>query len=95
MGKKLTPGQKQFFKKIDTILWEQWDPIGVNDMVEARDEYESYVPTIFSSALKGSEKDISEKLIHIEKISMGLNGNPENCSKIASLIFREKAELSL
>lgn len=97
MGKKLTPEQQIFYKRIDTILWEQWDPIGLNDDTEApSDEYDSYVGMLFSLAIRGSTKEeLSELLIKIEKEYMGLDGNHDNCTKIASLILREKAELSL
>jgi len=51
---------------------------------------------LFSLAIRGSTKeDLSELLIKIEKEYMGLDGNPDNSTKIASLILREKAVLSL
>jgi len=31
------------YRKIDEILWFDWDPIGISDVDDARDEYESYV----------------------------------------------------
>src|SRR5215213_3739205 len=34
------------YKKIDDILWFDWDPIGVNKFAP-RDEYQSYVPEVF------------------------------------------------
>jgi hypothetical protein len=37
----------ELFKRIDDILWFDWDPIGINDDAP-RDEYESYTPPIFS-----------------------------------------------
>ena len=94
MGNKLTPDQQRLFTKIDIILWEKWDPIGVNDY-DVRDEYSAYVPTIFRLALEGSQEYIEDQLLKIERDQMGLAGNPENCSKIASLILKEKAGLKL
>ena len=44
MGKRFPPHQLGLYKRIDEILWEDWDPIGVNDVEEARDEYQSYLP---------------------------------------------------
>jgi hypothetical protein len=34
------------YKKIDDILWFDWDPIGIND-IAPRDEYRGYVSEIF------------------------------------------------
>ena len=34
----MTSEQKQLYKKIDEILWKEWDPIGVNDIDDVRDE---------------------------------------------------------
>ena len=31
---------------IRTVLMEHWDPIGVSEMPEAADEYDSYIPNI-------------------------------------------------
>lgn len=31
---------------VDRVLWEVWDPIGVNDCPEARDEYSGYAPVV-------------------------------------------------
>jgi len=75
------------YKKIDEILWFDWDPIGVNDIDDARDEYEGYVPEIFNlrKACAGRE-EIAIYLINIEKERMGLNGNLANCLNVAGKI---------
>ena len=75
------------YKKIDEILWFDWDPIGVNDIDDARDEYEGYVPEIFNirKACAGRE-EIAMHLLNIEKKRMGLDGNLENCLNVAGKI---------
>lgn len=45
---KMTEKQKKLYKAIDEILWQDWDPIGLNDNEEIRDEYQGYTPHIFS-----------------------------------------------
>ena len=35
-------------QKVKNILMQDWDPIGVQAIPEAQDEYDSYVPTIYS-----------------------------------------------
>lgn len=36
----------RLIEAVDSVLWEVWDPIGVNDVPEARDEYASYAPGV-------------------------------------------------
>jgi len=58
----------------------KWDPIGVSDVPEAADEYDSYIDGVWS-LLKNTASDdvIAEYLRKIETERMGLtdkNGNP-------------------
>jgi hypothetical protein len=51
---------------IDRILWEVWDPIGVNQMSEARDEYSRYVNDVFELLVNGaSDNAIAQHLLEI------------------------------
>lgn len=43
-------------KAISQILWENWDPLGVNDNENIRDEYDSYVPKIVRLKMHGADK---------------------------------------
>ena len=53
---------KKLYQEIDEILWNDWDPIGVND-IAPRDEYQSYTPIIFSLKRKGvNEEEIAKEL---------------------------------
>jgi len=53
---KLSPQQKELWKKIQRILWEKWDPIGVYEKdSEWGDEYDTYVPHIFRLAIEGND----------------------------------------
>lgn len=65
-----------FLTGVDRILWEIWDPIGVNDAPEARDEYISYAPTV--AALLRREAPDAEFLTFLEtteRETMGLRGS--------------------
>ncbi len=88
MGKRLTPEQKHLYKRIDEILWDHWDPIGVNTYPEARDEYYPYLPEVYLLAQKkASEREIAEYLSHVEKDIIGVSGNFENCLRIAGMVL--------
>jgi hypothetical protein len=76
----------KFSIEIDKILWEDWDPIGVND-IAPRDEYRSYVPQILNMAMAGATVTvIAERLYYIETVTIGLTGNREKCDEIAEKI---------
>ena len=75
------------YKKIDDILWFDWDPIGIND-VALRDEYQSYVPEIFELVkAKIDRQEIAKWLLKLETDNMGMSGTLENCLEIADKIL--------
>ncbi len=83
--------QNPIYKKIDEILWFDWDPIGVNCFQETRDEYYGYLPQIYSLKINGADKDeIAKTLNKIETNNMGLSGNIDKCRKIAEKILEIK-----
>ena len=94
MGKRLPPGQMALYTKIDEILWTDWDPIGVSDTLEARDEYQSYLPGVFALALGRCDVDeIADRLHGIERERMGLPGNREHCMRVAERVRAARDEL--
>ena len=54
---KLSAEQVVLYKLIDKILWEDWDPIGINHEESIRDEYFGYVPQVFSLKINKANKD--------------------------------------
>jgi hypothetical protein len=84
----LTSEQKKLYKLIDEILWNDWDPIGINDTEEARDEYQSYTPQIFSFRINNSDiETIAQHLYNIETERMGLFGGLQKCRQVAEKII--------
>lgn len=76
------------YKKIDDILWFDWDPIGVKDLAP-RDEYQSYVPEIFNLKKSGADRhEIANRLLKLETENMGMSGALENCLAIADKIIQ-------
>jgi len=76
------------YKKIDDILWFDWDPIGINDLAP-RDEYQSYVPEIFGLVkAKADRQEIANRLYKFETENMGMSGTIENCLTIADIILK-------
>jgi hypothetical protein len=53
-------------QKIDRILWEVWDPIGLNRISPARDEYSGYVNEVFQLLTSGaSDHELAQHLLKI------------------------------
>jgi hypothetical protein len=72
MGKYAARAVKQ---DVDRILWEVWDPIGVNQYPDARDEYSSYVNGVFELLAGGASDDlIAQHLVAIVTDRMELTG---------------------
>ena len=94
MGEKLPPDQMAFYKRVDEILWEDWDPIGISGSENARDEYYGYLPGVFRLALDGAtDEAIADRLHLIERENMGLSGNRNHCLWAAQKIVSAKREL--
>ena len=75
---------KEIQERIKQVLLHEWDPIGVSDIPEAQDEYDSYVGGIYRLLASGaSEYQIIERLYNLETVSMGLTGNRERLKRVA------------
>jgi hypothetical protein len=60
--------------EIRRILWEEWDPIGVNSNDHLRDEYDGYADQIYALLKLGGQKDeIAEYLRWAAVENMGLS----------------------
>jgi hypothetical protein len=63
--------------RIRLVLNNDWDPIGVSDIVD--DEYDMYIGCIYSLlSSDASEQAIAAHLLSIEVERMGLGGTPMN-----------------
>lgn len=85
----LNKEQTKLYKIIDRILWNEWDPLGVND-VAPRDEYQSYVSELYEMLIENrTAKEISERLFKIETETIGVTGSREYCLRIAQMLIEE------
>lgn len=58
--------------QIRTVLLRDWDPIGVQDVEEAQDEYDPYIPKICLMLLDGADE--AAIAAHLRALSLGLMG---------------------
>lgn len=64
---------KRLLSAVRRVLWETWDPAGVNNHADAASEYDSYAPTLVGMLLQGcTAQDLERHLSTLETDSMGL-----------------------
>lgn len=65
---------RQVVSEIRKVLWEKWDPIGVNDMPEAFDEYHGYAGGVYALLMQGAaDTKVADHLCQIATDTMGLS----------------------
>lgn len=70
------------------VLLVDWDPIGVNDVPQAADEYEEYAPPIARMLSDGTSiAELSRHLLEIETDVLGLEGDPARAERVAASLL--------
>lgn len=70
--------------RIKEVLLKEWDPIGVSATPQAQDEYDSYVPAIYSLLIaRKSVNEVNEYLLWLETEQMGLMADKQLTRSIA------------
>lgn len=91
MKEKLSAKEKELYRRTDEILHYLWDPIGVSDIPQARDEYHSYLPRVFARLVENAkDHEIAAYLVKVEEGSMGLTPNKEKALEIARTLIESK-----
>lgn len=71
-------------KRVSEVLFHDWDPIGVNDEVAVRDEYDAYAVEIARMLASGvSASDLAQHLVRVETEGLGLRPQPERARAVA------------
>lgn len=74
---------RQIQEEIRKVLMECWDPIGVQGIPEAADEYDSYVGGVYRLlASQATAEEIGKHLWDIEVYQMGLASKPGRLERI-------------
>ncbi len=73
---------------IRIALLNEWDPIGVGHIPEARDEYDSYVDDLYTFICSHrSQQDVFEWLWALETRHMGLDGHSAATARFANRLL--------
>ena len=91
MALPLNPGKdkaNQVYFLIRKILWEDWDPIGVNEFPVAEDEYDSYIPDVTYLLESGANlSKLVDYLSWVRTDRMGLFLNPLKDKEVAEKLI--------
>lgn len=59
---------------IRRVLLDVWDPIGIKDEINARDEYDAYIGQVYELLIAGAtDRQIIDQLLSIVRERMGLD----------------------
>ena len=81
---------REYQAAIRAVLLTEWDPIGVSQYPEAQDEYDSYVPGVYS-LLAGPVLDRGSLFFHLWQIEterMGLSETPASRQHTYAIVNR-------
>jgi hypothetical protein len=94
MGKMPPPDESELYRRVDEVLYYVWDPIGVSPAPSARDEYDSYLPIIYSAVEANSRAArIAEALVKIEAERLELKPDHGRALRVAEILldYRKKS----
>ena len=84
MGRSRT----ELYCAIRSILLDEWDPIGVAEIPEARDEYDAYVsPVRRLLESRVSKRELLDYLWWIETVHMRLDGDFARTERVAARLI--------
>lgn len=87
---------RRYHKAIREALLHEWDPIGVGDIPDAQDEYDSYVGAVYKLLISNrSRSEIFDYLWWLETEHMGLSGDRQATEAFAMRLLRLPEELDL
>jgi hypothetical protein len=80
---------------IRIVLLAEWDPIGISEIPEAQDEYDSYVGGVYSLLTRRyvDRHEVFAHLWQIETEYMGLNGNRPHTEAVVDRLLRLRDEM--
>ena len=85
---------QRYHAAIRTILLNEWDPIGVSQIPEAQDEYDSYVGELHRLLITHADRHVLvAHLWRIETQHMGLSGNRQHTDGIVQRLLQLRDEL--
>ena len=83
--------ENELYSRVDEVLHYIWDPIGISDIAEARDEYHSYLPVVFGMVKRGAnENELADYLGSVTSEMMELGTNKPRDLEVAEVMVSWK-----
>ena len=88
----LMPNDNELWDRIEEVVHYIWDPIGICDIPDARNEYSAYVNEIYTRVKIGDEEKVLEYMKWVVEDRMGMAWNHESAKKSSAImmIWRNK-----
>ncbi|MFT5758557.1 MAG: hypothetical protein ACI9LM_003299 [Alteromonadaceae bacterium] len=95
-GDALSEKEQQLYEYIGELIWTEWDPVGVNDIEECRDEYYNYESSIYLFS-KYAPLELSGYLYMLQMayFEISTENSKERCEIIARKINRYSSDLGI
>ena len=85
---------RDYHRAIHEILMNNWDPIGVQGIAEAQDEYDAYVAGVYSRLIRHVERhELFDYLWAVETEHMGLHGDRQKTEQVVDLLLKARDQL--
>ncbi len=95
LGVEKSKQRKQIEAAIRDVLMNNWDPIGIKNEPACRDEYDSYIGTVYRLLTsRASTEQIAAHLANVQTTMMGLLAPANQCLPVAEKLAAVGVQLS-
>ena len=84
------PNDEELYRRVDEVAHYLWDPIGISDVPEARDEYHAYLPELYSRTKIGKIDEIIEYMQWVVVDRMGMSFDSVKAKQSAEVMVAWK-----
>jgi hypothetical protein len=95
MSEKLDRARR-YHGAIHEVLMRYWDPIGVENIPEAQDEYDAYIAGIYGRLVRHVPRgELLDYLWSIETEHMGLSGDRQRTEAVVGRLLKIRDEMEI
>ncbi len=95
MIRNLSEKNQALYTFVDEILFYHWDPVGVSDSPEAREEYHNYLPQVFMLVKNGAAIELISKLLaKFQTEDMGMPLDENKNTEVAQMLLSARTRVN-
>ena len=87
---QMLPNDTELYRRVYEIAHYVWDPIGVSEIPEASNEYNSYLTALFGRVKSGDFDALVEYMKWVETERMGLDFDADKAKRAAKAMIAWK-----